>query len=542
MERIDTLQVNYEENNVLSKCENVFLEAKRVLLNEQLDKIANITLSEVNNSRKTIENCMKQCKHSLNWQNEKFWEELPPNPKNPKSKLKDVSNRCPINEEINTIIGDLVKINRNEHINLKPDGRDEYLTKKYFLLWKKTVKHKIEKKKLPRNTLDQKEKLERFFKRIKQHTKREKSCSKKETLCTNISQQKPPSPQIYENRYKAQKSIIIMQKAKLEEQNKVIEELKMGVIREDLLKSIENTKNNIREIFSNCSSKVKCKVPVVVIQETQQFKIRTQKAPKIVQQLEQRALLRAQKRQLVLETKRLIEEARQKMLEEAIENKRVMEEEERKRNLEIIKERRKKELEQEKVRQANKQKYLESLNKAINFYNKLTLAKCFKKLYKNCQTNKANALLAKEHYETKTLKRNIYRWCDFVEDTYKLKYEIADAHFTYTVLKKTLKIWHEVHIENKRNMQVAEDLYDFRLTSNTFIYWHRYVCSLFTLQSKQLKLAESRYRRRLLFHCFYLWRSLPAVIQLEKAKELKKRKWREKVWEVVPDYRPPEDI
>lgn len=48
--------------------------------------------------------------------------------------------------------------------------------------------------------------------------------------------------------------------------------------------------------------------------------------------------------------------------------------------------------------------------------------------------------------------------------------------------------------------------------------------------------------RRLLFHYFYLWRSLPAVMQLEKAKELKKRKWREKVWEVIPDYKPPEDM
>lgn len=50
------------------------------------------------------------------------------------------------------------------------------------------------------------------------------------------------------------------------------------------------------------------------------------------------------------------------------------------------------------------------------------------------------------------------------------------------------------------------------------------------------------YFRCLLFNCFYQWRSLKAVLELEKAKELKKQKWREKVWEILPDYRPPEDI
>jgi hypothetical protein len=43
--------------------------------------------------------------------------------------------------------------------------------------------------------------------------------------------------------------------------------------------------------------------------------------------------------------------------------------------------------------------------------------------------------------------------------------------------------------------------------------------------------------RRILFHCFYQWRSL----QLERSKEMKKKKWREKVWEVLPDYKPPTD-
>ncbi|KAJ8976197.1 hypothetical protein NQ317_002247 [Molorchus minor] len=50
-------------------------------------------------------------------------------------------------------------------------------------------------------------------------------------------------------------------------------------------------------------------------------------------------------------------------------------------------------------------------------------------------------------------------------------------------------------IESKRNMQVAEDIYDLQLTSNVFNHWNRYVCSQFILQHKRMKKAESHHNR-----------------------------------------------
>ncbi|KAJ8920181.1 hypothetical protein NQ315_011842 [Exocentrus adspersus] len=535
MEEVER-NLNYERTSVLSKCDNVILEAKRVIINDHLDKIAHITLSEVDNSRKCIENCMKQCKNSLSLRDEAFWLDLPPNPKNPVNKSNHIDPLQTTNHLPVEIIQNLMVSTRNEPVKTTD------LRQKYFMLWQEVVKMRKEKNAVLENRIKQKEKLDNLVRTMKRYRKQELHHPTRESPRKTTQSERSRAPEIFKNRYTAQKNIINMQKAKLEEQNKLIEELKLGIIREDLLKSIENTKSNIREIFSNCSSTTKCKVPVIILTERQDFKVTTQKAPKIVQQLEQRALERAQKRRMILERKRLIEEARQRLLEEAIENKRVLEEEERRRSLAVIKERRKKELELEKVRQANKQKYLDSLNKAVNFYNTLLLERCFRQLYDNFIRSRNNRWLALEHYERKLLKKSIVSWCDLVEDSYKLKYELADAHFTYTILKKVLKTWRDVHIESVRNMQVAEDVYDFRLVSNTFIHWHRHVCSQIMLQDKLLKVAKRHYERRLLFHYFYLWRSLPAVIQLEKAKELKKRKWREKVWEIVPDYKPPEDV
>lgn len=42
---------------------------------------------------------------------------------------------------------------------------------------------------------------------------------------------------------------------------------------------------------------------------------------------------------------------------------------------------------------------------------------------------------------------------------------------------------------------------------------------------------------RILFQYFYQWKTLPAVLQLERAKEEQRKKWREKVREILPDYR-----
>lgn len=47
-----------------------------------------------------------------------------------------------------------------------------------------------------------------------------------------------------------------------------------------------------------------------------------------------------------------------------------------------------------------------------------------------------------------------------------------------------------------RALQVAEDWYDFKLTNNTFVHWHRYVCKQVMLDRKKNQIAErhnSRY-------------------------------------------------
>ncbi|KAJ8938707.1 hypothetical protein NQ318_007995 [Aromia moschata] len=478
--------------------------ASRVLLNEEINKITD-PLSEVKQLGNNAEPCAKEFKGELSWKDILFWKDLR-NSENTPIAIEHCANRV---SSGNAFVGHTLQIREYVISEDEPQPSDpKVLTRKYFIIWKDAIHLKKEKIKLLQEKIDKKEKIG-----SKQKDQNSKTDSEK---LSKVGQ--PKLSANYKNRFIAQKNIINLQKVKLEEQNKIIEELQLGIIREDLLKSLETTKTNIREIFSNCSVKVKCKMPALFTDENKTFMLNTQKAPRIIQHMEQRAIHRAQNRQIILERKRIIEEARQQMLEEAIEKKKVVEEEERKNNLEQIKE------------------------KPTDFYNKLLFRKYFQELCSYSKKCKDNNLLARRHYKVKLLQKSIYNWCIFIEEKYSVKYDIADAHFAYNVLKRTINIWHNFIIENVRNMQVAEDVYDFRLVSNTFNHWQRYICAQIILEDKYMKKAERHYKRKILLHYYYQWRSLPAVIQLEKAKELKKQKWREKVWEVLPDYKPPEDV
>ncbi|XP_072378211.1 uncharacterized protein [Diabrotica undecimpunctata] len=505
--------------------------------------------------RKHTFSCPKEYSSLLDWSNESFWKDLP-NPKHNASTnkpTKSINNKPSNKISIEAVFGDLLKtnpnqnnqkINEQEHLFIK---KTQFLSEKYFNIWKTAVELKKEQKRQEESKLKQTTKLDTFMKQLKKRKKSEKMEVNIQEEKAKIRVVKDVSSGIvkpcssFKNRFDAQKSIIEIQKSKLEEQNRIIQELKLGIINDDLLKSIENTKTNIREIFGSCSGKIKYKIPLILGEEPK-FSITSHEAPKIVQKMEQRALERAQNREIILERKRLIEEKRQRMLQEAIERKRVLEEEEKKRSLELIKERRRKEMEMEKIRYINKQKYMEKLNTAVEFYNRLLLKQSLIQLYSYMKDGRDKYFLAVDYYEKKILKESMVSWQQVVESAYKVKYEIADAHFEYKLLKKSIQCWREIHIESIRNMQVAEDLYDFRLTSNVFIHWNRYVCIEFMKQHKMMKKAESHYKRWLLFHYFHLWRSLKAVNELLKAKELKKAKWRQKVWEILPDYKPVIDI
>lgn len=384
----------------------------RISLNVQLDKVANAVLAQVHLQPENNTETHPNANETVNKQHHELKSEN--------------TNKTPS------------KVPRKRMFSMQ----DKIVVKKYFILWKKLINRKRDMMKM----IDQKEKLDNFMEQLRKKRKiAETHTVNEKTMRERSSPENNKEKIQFENRYNAQKTIIEKQKQKLEEQNKVIEELKLGIIREDLYKSLNNVKVDLHEIFSKCSEKIKLhKVHLNLKENREKFMINSQKAPKIVQQMEERAIQRAQNRQLILERKRIIEEHRKRLLEEALEKKRVLEEAEKKKHLQLMAERRKRELELEKLRQSNKERYIYKIKIAEAFYKKILLAQSFRKLVYNCKNNKNNYNLAIQHYDSVIKQRYYYKWFDMVDDLWKLKGDLADALYSHSLLKRVIKIWYEV--------------------------------------------------------------------------------------------------
>ncbi|XP_044272276.1 inner centromere protein-like [Tribolium madens] len=421
-------------------------------------------------------------------------------------------------------------------INAMTPEEEKSFLKSYFDAWRRQVKIKVEKAEAVQKKLEQKQKLENLIKALRKYQKK-----KQEEKHTSGAKTQPLKLlHNFKNRFVAQKNTIERLTSKLEEKEHLIEELKLGILDKEALKSLNETKVEIREIFAKCSAKTRCKVAPPA-DYSEKFMISTQKAPKLVQELEEKALERAKRHEIVVERKRILDETRARLVAEALEKKKTQDEEEKKKQLEMIKERRKQELEREKKRQENKAIFLEKMKKAEELHKRHLLKNALKKLLDEYTAMKMKQETSKRHLKNCILRKSIAAWKRFIEDKYRDKNAKADGCFAKKILTRVMDKWRKLRLERVRANQVAEDYYDFVLLEKSFTQWHRHVCVEFMKQEKQKKLAEMHYNRRIVIHYFYQWRSLPAVIQLEKSKEQKMKKWREKVWEVLPDYKPPSD-
>ncbi|GJQ75765.1 hypothetical protein Trydic_g17836 [Trypoxylus dichotomus] len=504
---------------VFHQKDNFALSAKSVVLTQSFDKIVNVSLAD--DPPIILE-------------------------KSPKKLFLEAIVEKNINTEINKKAR-RISTKKHGHEQLIVDSRKMKIAEKYFRLWKTKVKAKQEHQ-------DMKHKINIFLEQLKKHkeTKSYTKCQKSIEDKTSQSKSHPKSEkkkyqdvsEIYRSRYQAQQDLIIAQRVKLQEQEQLIEDLKLGIITDETQKSLETCKYEIRDIFRRCSERVKCKItpPEAVEKNVDVIELRTSKASKIVAEMDKRAMERAIRRNIILEKKKLIEEEKRKQAELVVANKKAADEEQKRKNLEAIKERRRLETELEKKRQENRRKFLESINRAEKFHKKKIKRKFFDAFKTLMEIKYEFEDKSELFYKNSLQKKTLDIWRMYIREKLEKQYLDANILYEYKIKRKLFKSWNSILVLRKQSMQVAEDLYDMKLQSKLFTLWHIQTCRQQMIEVKNLQLAEKHYNRRILIHYFYEWRSFPAVVQLEKAKEERKRKWRERVWEILPDYEPCIDI
>ncbi|XP_022918028.2 coiled-coil domain-containing protein 191 isoform X1 [Onthophagus taurus] len=501
----------------------LYIESKSVVLIEHIEKLANLCLSQDNliDLSKKIEE----------------------NQKIERNKPEITTIRSIVYESLSKSIKSQqnMDIEKSYVQELMITSRSTKLVEKYFNIWRA----KVRKKKRPDTGLIKKEKINNFLERLKQTTEQKIAEPNKLTTQSKSSNnlscyQIKTSNETFKNRLKSQQDVIQNQKAQINEQNKLIEDLRLGIIQEETTKSLNNSHYEIREIFRRCSGSVRCKItpPEASENNVHVIELRCSKPPKLFREMEKRAEERSLKRQIIKERKRVLDERKQILAAEAVERKKTVEEEERKKNLEMIKERRRLESETIKIKELKRKEYLEKIHKANKFHNRKLKLMVFDGMKKMIKIMEENFFKAEFYYDN-CAKRNCFLALKKYSNQKIFERNCkADGLFQFKVLKKSFQAWKVLIIMKKQSLQVAEDVFDMKLQSKMFLKWKQFYEWEQINYFNKREVAQKHFERKILIHHFYLWKSLPAVIQLEKAKEAKKRKWREKVWEIIPDYKP----
>ncbi|XP_047993763.1 reticulocyte-binding protein homolog 2a [Leguminivora glycinivorella] len=386
------------------------------------------------------------------------------------------------------------------------------------------------------------EAIKRFFEKLetKKSEKNQNEETKSKMLARDYS--------TYQHRYKMQKHIIALQKAKLEEQNRLIDELKYNKIVEASKQSVDEMKEEVRRTYYELDRHLKPKIKLLSNElkipeiEEPSLVLHCLKVPQFLQRMEKRAREREEKHALIRERRKQMEEERIRMKQQAELAKLEMDKEEKMKRIKELREKRKKER-MEAIRKKQYADRMRSLTVMADLhYERVLMAKyCIRPLKMLIVLKRDNIEKAKAHYKFQLKKNTFLHWMFYTEDMWIERNYKAENFHRKKILRKTFDALKKNHHEYVLRRQVAEDYYDLYVTNLVFRKLHENVAILKKEHEVKMQKAMLYYNRNLQFKIITCWRTLPALNALKREQEARKAKWREKVLQVVPDYMPPDE-
>ncbi|XP_011866590.1 PREDICTED: trichohyalin [Vollenhovia emeryi] len=338
-------------------------------------------------------------------------------------------------------------------------------------------------------------------------------------------------------RLTVQKEIIRKQRMKLAEQSKIIEELKLKQVQEEITRSGEETVNAARETLTHCGQRTRRTLIQLMRQAGYRDKslmtpIRVPSPPKFLARMEARAEARRSRI-------KLREEARRKKLEDERrqeEAARRAEEQERKRlQQEALREARRmrEEREQQRAREVERYEKLNSMAEA--FYRKYLLRRCIAALVekKNNDMKRAD-----DHFKRCLLQKVFVTWKMETERQNKIKSELATSLYDRNLLLYTLQKWKQAVKEQRSKDQVARDFSDMRLQRECIKVWKLKAVESKAERLRSERLASEHYEGKLRSKYFDMWKKYPEAVPIIMERRRMRNKWREIVQEVIPDFDP----
>uniref|UniRef100_A0A182NU19 Sfi1 spindle body domain-containing protein n=1 Tax=Anopheles dirus TaxID=7168 RepID=A0A182NU19_9DIPT len=475
-----------------------------------------------------------------------------------KCDLKDYSELCVTNYKPDADTKDdrveLTEESRKVISNALKEGylqnHDRAILKQHFFKWLQyTILEKISKGAGVTSTREQK------LKRINDFISNIRHSRKKGTLRSKPSTDSGQPTSVkkeYEHRLKVQQDIIELQKLKLERQERIITELKLSKfseaakiskmeIQSELLKAARTGHVRLR-------AKAKCiqivgNIKADTSEEDEMRKLQAQglMIPKFLAKMQQRALERSQRHQEAKERRMKLEKEREDAKQAAEEAKRQEDEDARKRRYREMREKRKFEKLQKIIREQERQAWIAN-NEIAKEFRLLKLKRfgmhAFKLLLGVRRENERRSIAYRRRY----YKRKYFRkWWFLTNALWESKKALADGMHEYKLYRLAVRHWKLYMHEQRCKLQVALDWYEIRMTEKVISVWiGKTKQSLMILQGK-ISHAASHYEWQLKWKVFERWQRLHIILRIEKETEMRRQRWRMKIWELLPDYKPIEE-
>ncbi|KAL6438328.1 hypothetical protein ACFW04_004471 [Cataglyphis niger] len=342
------------------------------------------------------------------------------------------------------------------------------------------------------------------------------------------------------NRLNAQKEIIHKQRMRLAEQSKLIEELKLKQMQEEITKAGEETMNAAKETLTHCGQQTRRTLIQLMRQAGYRDKsltapVRVPSPPRFLVRMEARAEARRNRI-------KLREEARQKKLEDErrkVEAVRREEEQERRRSQqEALREVKRMREEREEQRTCEMERYRKLNAMAEEFYRKHLLRRYVKPFIALIEIKNNYINKAEDHYKRCLLQKTFVRWKIETERQNQIKTELAILLYNKNLSWYALQKWKEMATEERQKKQVAKDFFDMKLQNKCFKLWKIKTMEYKAERLKIERLALEHYEEKLKTKYFNMWKKylkiVPDILESERIKNT----WREIVQQVVPDFDP----
>ncbi|KAH8298189.1 hypothetical protein KR018_010574 [Drosophila ironensis] len=438
------------------------------------------------------------------------------------------------------------------------------LMRKYFLKWTHFITlEKIEREQgttVSQMRDNRAQKINAFLDKVRQEKKRLRTsqaqgdAAEKGKLNQKTPEQREEAVKLekqFKNKLKVQQDIIDLQRMKLERQERLIMQLKLSKLSDEAKEAREDLKQELKTVIRCGDPKAKAKAKCLQLigslrdaedEEMARLQGKALLQPRFLQHMQERALERSVRHEQARQ-RRAQAEAEREAAKMALEEAKRQEDEEAKRlRIEVLKERRRQEKMAKVLKERERQRFIENQRKAVEFSRRLILRRVGMEAFKRLLQRKRENLVKSEEFRRRLYKQKAFQaWRDYTAYKQREKMYKAKRCWETIITRRALHIWVNYLHNERSKMQVAIDWHALHAMEFWFNRWYKYTAQCRMIEDTKMRQAIAHHEWHLKWKVLDCWRRLPQILKIEKETEERRQRWRMKIWELLPDYKPRED-